>query len=176
MAPAAVARTPRRISARRLANVARRLIDAAPLCALSTTSRSGRAHVNTMYFARMEPWDLVWLSAPMSDHSRNIRANSSAAIAIYDSRQRWGGTDRGIQVFGRARELRAGAAVAAKAAYGRHFRSDERILARFAVYRLRPSRLKLFDEREFGGGTFVTARVRPDGALAWERSEAYRDE
>jgi hypothetical protein len=34
--------------------------------------------------------------------------------------------------------------------------------------------MKLFDEREFGSGVFVTVRVSRGGTLAWERSEAYR--
>ena len=89
--------------------------------------------------------------------------------------QRWGWQDRGIQAFGQARELRGRAAREAAAAYGRRFESDAATVGRFAVYRFRPTRLKLFDEREFGGGTFVTARVRPGGILAWARTETYRE-
>lgn len=136
---------------------------------------TGGAHVNTMYFARAGGWDLVWISAAMSRHSRNIRATGTAAIAVYQSHQRWGGKDRGVQAFGRAREVRGRAARDAVAAYGRRFENDDRILRRYVAYRLRPSRLKLFDEREFGSGTFVTARVRRDGTLAWERTEVYRE-
>jgi uncharacterized protein YhbP (UPF0306 family) len=158
-----------------MTRVARRLLDAAPLCALATVAPGGRAHVNTMYFARTGAWDLVWLSAPTSQHSRNIQRSGTAAIAVYDSGQRWGGQDRGIQVFGRARALRGREARDAFRAYGRRFESDEEILGRFVAYRLRPSRLKLFDERAFGSGTFVTARVVRDGKLAWERTETYRD-
>ena len=158
-----------------MTQVARQLLDAAPLCALATVTPSGRAHINTMYFARVDAWDLVWLSAALSQHSRNISSNSSAAIAVYDSDQRWGGKDRGIQAFGQARELRGRAAREAVAAYGRRFENDQGILGRFVAYRLRPSRLKLFDERAFGSGTFVTARVHRDGTLRWERTETYRD-
>lgn len=171
---ATVVRTGRRISADRLTRVARKLLDAAPLCALATMTPN-RAYINTMYFARAGEWDLVWISAAQSQHSKNVRANGRAAIAVYKSHQRWGGKDRGVQVFGRARELRGRAARDGKAAYGRRFENDARILERYVVYRLRPTRLKLFDEREFGSGTFVTARVRRDGTLAWEHTETYRD-
>src|SRR2546430_943088 len=111
-----------------MTQVARQLLDAAPLCALATVTPSGRAHVNTMYFARSDGWELVWISAPTSQHSRNVRDRGTAAIAVFDSRQRWGGRDRGIQVFGRARELSGRAARDALAAYGRRFEPDERIL------------------------------------------------
>jgi uncharacterized protein YhbP (UPF0306 family) len=170
-----VVRIRKRVSSARLARVARRLLEAAALCALATAAPDGRVHINTMYFARAEAWTIVWLSASASRHSRNLRERSAAAIAVYDSRQRWGGSDRGIQVFGRAGPLRGAPARAALAAYRRRFRGDEATLRRFAVYALRPTRVKLFDEREFGGGTFVTARVRRDGALEWERTETYED-
>jgi len=170
-----VGRGRQRVSATRLSRAARRLLDAAPLCALATVTPSGRAHINTMYFARAGAWDLVWLSAAMSRHSRNIRSNGTAAIAVYDSDQQWGGKDRGIQAFGKARALHGREAREAVAVYGRRFENDEHILGRFVAYRFRPTRLKLFDERMFGGGTFVTARVGRDGMLAWERTETYRE-
>jgi uncharacterized protein YhbP (UPF0306 family) len=173
--PVKVTRTHRRISAPRMTQVARRLLDAAPLCALATVAPGGRAHVNTMYFVRSGDWDLVWISAPTSQHSRNVRERGTAAIAVFDSHQHWGGRDRGIQVFGRASELGGRAARDALAAYGRSFEPDEGILGRYAAYRLRPSLLKLFDERAFGSGTFVSARVGRGGTLRWERTEVYRD-
>ena len=173
---ARVVKRGRQLPARRLALVAKTLLDAAPLCALATISSGGQAYINTMYFARAEPWDIVWISAPDSQHSRNLRARSTAAIAVFDSHQRWGGSDRGIQVFGRARQLRGNAAREAFRAYGDRFKDDQAILRRFVAYRLRPTRLKLFDEREFGGGTFVSARVGRDGSLSWQRTEQYQDE
>jgi hypothetical protein len=33
--------------------------------------------------------------------------------------------------------------------------------------------VKLFDERSLGRGTFVTARVARNGAVAWEGTEVY---
>src|SRR5947208_683805 len=102
-------RTGRRVSSERLITIARRLLDAAPLCALATVASRDRAYINTMYFARADNWDLFWLSAPTSQHSRNLDARATAAIAVYDTHQRWGGRDRGIQVFGRAQELRGAA-------------------------------------------------------------------
>src|SRR5439155_25614683 len=75
-----------------------------------------------------------------SRHSRNLTANRSAAITIYDSHQTWGGFDRGMQLFGTA----------------------------YPFYRFRPREVKLFHERILGGGTLVTAKV--DGErLAWAR-------
>ena len=49
------------------------------------------AHVNTVYFVWNQEFDVFWLSDPAATHSRNIRARRSTAIAVYDSRQVWGG-------------------------------------------------------------------------------------
>jgi uncharacterized protein YhbP (UPF0306 family) len=57
------------------------------LCAIATVSPGNRAHVNTAYFAWSREFELVWLSEPAARHSRNLRANSTAAIAVYDSSQ-----------------------------------------------------------------------------------------
>jgi hypothetical protein len=34
--------------------------------------------------------------------------------------------------------------------------------------------MKLFDEREFGTGVFVTVRIARGGRLEWEGTEIYR--
>lgn len=166
-------RSARRVASARLERVARRLLRASTLCALATVSPGGRAHVNTMYFAS-DGFDIVWISAPDSRHSRNVRERGTAAVAVFDSHQRWGGQDSGIQVFGRARELRGRAALDAMAAYGRRFHAGRDVTERFRAYRLRTTRVKLFDESEFGGAKFVVAQVR-GGALEWEVTEAYRE-
>lgn len=168
-----IERSKRRISSSRLAATARRLLDAAPLFALATVSPGGRAHVNTAYFAWSRSYDLVWLSAPEARHSRNLRANPSAAVAVFASRQSWGGKDRGIQLFGSAREVSGRDARAAQALYERRFpESKGSDLDAYRFYRFRPRRLKLFDERTLGVGTFVTARVSA-GRLSWSKTECY---
>jgi uncharacterized protein YhbP (UPF0306 family) len=143
------------------------------LCAIATVSGS-RAHVNTAYFAWSDdPLELVWLSDPAAAHSRNLSRNATAAVAVYDSRQTWGEPDRGIQLFGAAREADGAAEAEARRVYAARFPDAERAgLAAYRFYVFRPRRLKLFDERELGTGVFVTAGV-VRGRLAWERTEVY---
>jgi uncharacterized protein YhbP (UPF0306 family) len=162
------------IASRRLARIAKRLLDASTLCAISTVSADGRSHINTAYFAWGAEFEIVWWSAPQARHSRNVRRHPSVAIAIYDSTQKWGGSDRGIQLFGTARETTGRTAREAERRYARRFKgyaSDDRSPYRF--YRFRPRTLKLFHERELGGATFVTARVSTAGRLEWQRTESY---
>jgi uncharacterized protein len=169
-----IERSQRPLAATRIASLARRLLDSAMLCAIATVSPPGRAHVNTAYFAWSRDLDLVWLSEPDARHSRNLAANPTAAVAVYDSTQSWGGSDRGIQLFGSAREVRGSAARDAERVYAKRFpASAETTLSAYSFYRFRPRQVKLFDESALGAGVFVTASVRA-GRPAWERTEIYR--
>jgi uncharacterized protein YhbP (UPF0306 family) len=152
------------------------LLDASTICAIATCGPRGGAYVNTAYFGWSSRFDLCWLSDPQAGHSRNLGANPTAAIAIYDSTQSWGGSDRGIQLFGSAREIRGSVARDAERTYATRFPAYERgELRAYRFYRFRPRRVKLFDEAVLGGGVFVTASVRK-GRVAWERTEIYRPE
>jgi uncharacterized protein YhbP (UPF0306 family) len=165
----------RRLASARLEKTARALLHASPLCAIATVGPRGAAHVNTAYFAWDPGLELVWLSEPRARHSRNIAASESVAIAVFDSSQTWGKPDRGIQLFGAARTVDGAVAREAEALYAKRFRAYEPgELGSYRFYRFRPRTLKLFDERELGAGTFVTARRAADGRLTWERTEIYR--
>ena len=169
-----VERSSRRVASKRLEQLARELLGASPLFALATVGPGGRAHVNTAYFAASPAFEVIWLSAPEARHSANLRVNSSAAAAVYDSTQTWGGHDRGIQLFGSARELRGRASAEAERLYAERFpRFRSMDLPAYRWYRLRPRRLKLFHEPDLGRGIFVTAAVRAGGRLVWSRTDVY---
>jgi uncharacterized protein YhbP (UPF0306 family) len=169
----AIERSTRPIAKARLAMLARRLLDASTLCAIATVSPGGRAHVNTAYFARSDRFDLVWLSEPRATHSRNVRAGATVAVAVYDSNQSWGSPDRGIQLFGTAREVAGSAARDAERTYARRFPGySESEFSAYRFYGFRPRQVKLFDEQALGAGVFVTANVSR-GQLAWTRTEIY---
>jgi uncharacterized protein YhbP (UPF0306 family) len=171
----AIERSRRPMAAARIARATQLVLDASTLCAMATVSAGTRAHVNTAYFAWSPRFDLVWLSEPHARHSRNIDTNGKVAIAVYNSRQSWGKPDRGIQLFGSAREVKGATARHAEMLYRRRFPEYEQGgLTAYRFYRFRPRRLKLFDERELGMGVFVTAKITGAGRLEWERTEIYR--
>jgi uncharacterized protein YhbP (UPF0306 family) len=147
-------------------------MNASPLCSLATVSPGGRAHINHMYFAWSDRFEVFWISDPESIHSRNLTRNTSAAVTIYDSHQTWGRPDRGIQLFGTAAVTDGRSAQDATRFYGRRFRDYDAESDDLPAYRFRPRTLKLFDERSFAGGTLVTARVTPKG-LAWAKTEVW---
>jgi uncharacterized protein YhbP (UPF0306 family) len=171
----AIERSKRRLASARLESAARDLLDASTLCAIATVAPNGRAHVNTAYFAWSPELELVWSSAPRAQHSRNVAASGSVAIAVCDSSQIWGKPDRGIQLFGSAREVNGAAAREAEGLYAERFSAYRPgDLAAYRFYCFRPRTVKLFDEEELGPATFVTARRTAGGRLVWQRTEMYR--
>ncbi len=145
-------------------------MDAAPLCALSTVSPGGRAHINHMYFAWTDRFEVVWISNPDSIHSRNLARHPSAAVTIYDSHQTWGKPDRGIQLFGAAAVTTGPREKEAQRVYRKRFRRYDAEAEGLPVYRFAARTVKLFDERALAPVTFVTARVTRAG-LAWVMTE-----
>jgi uncharacterized protein YhbP (UPF0306 family) len=171
----AIVNSKQRFAEARMVGAARRLLGASTLCAIATVDRDGSSHINTAYFAFTPELEVIWLSDPQAQHSRNVRTRKTVAIAVYDAGQVWGKHDSGIQLFGSARELRGADAEDAEAVYGSRFREYDR--AQFGDYRLylfHPARVKLFDELHFGTGRFVTARVEDGGRLRWEGTQVYR--
>ena len=166
-----IVRSGRRVGQARLRSIAEDLLDGSTLCAIATVGPRNSAHVNTAYFAWAPDLRIVWLSEPGARHSRNLRANPSTAVAVYDSGQSWGKADRGIQVFG---EARAGSEDAEEVYADRFPDSRDPGLSAYRFYEVVPRRVKLFDEQALGTGTFVTARIGRGGELAWERTEVYR--
>jgi uncharacterized protein YhbP (UPF0306 family) len=164
----------RRFAASRIATLAHELLDASTLCAIATVTQRAGAHVNTAYFAWSPEFDIVWLSDPGARHSQNLRVKPTAAIAVCDSGQTWGKPDRGIQLFGAAKQVVARGAEEAERIYASRFAGYGHVdFGDYRFYRFRPRRLKLFDERGIGAGVFVTAQVGAGGKLSWERTEVY---
>ena len=64
-------------------------------------------------------------------------------------------------------------ALDAERLYAKRFRAYEGDLPAFRFYRLLTRRMKLFDERVLGGGTFVTVSVQRGGRLKWDRTESF---
>ena len=142
------------------------------LCSIATV-RGNRAHINTAYFACSPDLELYFLSAPDAVHCRNLGANPSMAVTVFSSAQTWGKPDRGIQLFGVAREARGRQAEAAERCYAKRFpayaltvagtseanRRQARQLRSYRFYRFVPTKAKILDEREFGGGVFVVVAI-----------------
>lgn len=156
------------------------MLEDSTLCSIATVTPAGRAHINTGYVAYSRDLELYFLSDPNSRHCRNLAANPSMGMTIFDSTRVWGGSDRGVQLFGTASEARGAAAAKAERTYAARFApygrwmqgrtAKERALAAdlrvLRFYRFRPDRLKILDEAEFGGGVFGTAKIPRDARVS----------
>ena len=161
----------RRFSERQIRRSILRILEGNVLCSMSTVTKDIRAHINTAYFCYCEDLELYFLSDPSSLHCRNLSTNSSMAMTIFSSSQKWTGPDRGMQLFGTCKEARGYQAMKAERWYGNRFpqyrqwktgqgKDDQLRAFRYRFYRFVPGKVKILDEREFGGGVFVTAAVR----------------
>lgn len=146
-----------------------RLLRENRLASFATVDARGRAYINTAYFAWLPDWSIVFFSYPDSTHVRNLVRNPSMGVAIFDSHQRWGGADRGLQMAGICRRARGSSAAEATRAYARRFpgfhewrdrESQETGEFGLQAFRFTPHRVKLLDERSLGGGTFVVVDLR----------------
>src|SRR5436853_7650599 len=102
-----VRRTGTRISERRIRASVARVLAGNKLCSIATVARENRAHINTAFFAYSPNFELYFLSDPESLHCRNLVANPSMAMTIFNSSQNWDAPGRGIQLF-RSEERRVG--------------------------------------------------------------------
>ena len=156
-----------------------RILESNVLCSISTVTKGNQAHINTAYFCYSGNLDVYFLSDPHSFHGRNLSTNASAAMAIFDPSQTWGRPDRGIQLYGTCKEARGRTATKAGRLYGERFslyqkwmagqsEEEKRLAATLRTYRFYcfvARKVKILDEREFGGGVFVVAFViRPGGS------------
>jgi uncharacterized protein YhbP (UPF0306 family) len=157
-----------------------RVLAASPLCAWSTMTGRTAAHVNIGHFACSDDLHLYLLSHPGSQHSVNLRANGSVAVAVYESAQDWGEPGRGVQLFGSCEELAKSADAEARRVYSERYPAYARwaktlrhgdLAEEFRFYRFTPDRVKLMDEKVFGDGMLVVADiVRPkDGGASADR-------
>lgn len=179
----------KRFSDERIRRSISRILRENVLCSISTVAPGNRAHINTAYFCYTPDLELYFLSDPGSRHCRNLGRNPSMAMTIFKSAQEWGDQDRGLQLFGIGRRTRGRQSAEAEGCYAARFapydrwmkgmspaeRQQAALLRSYAFYRFLPSRIKVLDEREFGGAMFVTAAIvrgpRSKTAVRWSATE-----
>ena len=175
-----------RVSERRIRASVFRVLARNDLCSIATVAPENRAHINTAFFAYSPNFELFFLSDPGSLHCRNLLANPSMAVTIFNSSQNWDAPGRGIQLFGRGHRTQGRQANRAENFYGTRFpafrrwlegthpaeRRQAARLQSYALFRFLPTRVKILDEAEFGSAIFIIAAVRRHQGGAGGRSRA----
>jgi uncharacterized protein YhbP (UPF0306 family) len=82
---------------------AARIIQKTIYAAIATASSSGKPWNSPVYIVFDDQLNFYWASGKDSQHSRNIRTNSRAFLAIYDSSVPWG-TGEGVFIEAEATE------------------------------------------------------------------------
>jgi uncharacterized protein YhbP (UPF0306 family) len=158
----------RKFSETRIRKRVLRLLQENTLCSLATVRRNNHAHISPVYFCYSEDLELYFLSDPRSLHCQNLLTNASMAVTIFDSSQKWGRDDRGMQFFGMCSEAKGEYATQAELLYGKRFQAFVKwktahrkdLPFRYHFYHFVPREIKILDESEFGGGVFVSAALR----------------
>ena len=157
------------ITDRRVQRSVHHLLAENVLCSMATITAQGRAYINTAYFSYTPDLKVYFFSHPNALHCQNIVSNPSMALAIFSSNQTWGSPDRGLQLLGMCKQVAGREAIKADKLYSKRFTEYATWKANLAsntlgldyqFYRFVTAELKVFDEKEFGAGIFVMARVK----------------
>jgi len=156
------------LSDRRLRKSIIRILRDSGLCSMATLDPRNRPHINTAYFCYrgLDDLEIFFLSDIKSRHCRNLSRNPSMAMTIFRTNQPWDSPGRGLQLFGSCSQTEG---KLAERVYAKRFPSyarwmsstkkDEKKLAEqlrsYRFYRFLPRQLKVLDEAEYGGATFV---------------------
>ena len=149
-----------------------RILDDVPLCAMATVNPDGAAHVNTAFYCVDEEWRVFFVSADDAQHTKNLGARSSMAVAVYASSQDWDDWKAGVQLFGRCAVAHGRDAVVGGKLYRTKFPAygdwldgiqgtveEARAPTLFVFV---PESLKILQEEALGEETFVTISLVRD--------------
>lgn len=148
-----------------------RILDANTMCSMATRSEAGTLHINTVYFCFSLDLNFYFLSHPESLHCRNLARVPQMAVAVVDSRQRWGDPHVGLQLHGPggltdADNDEAGELYSARFPRYREFlrralesKPRSTTLGDLRFYGFSPKRAQILDEWEFGEEVFIPADI-----------------
>jgi hypothetical protein len=121
--------------------------------ALSTSGGAGPPLVAPLFYLPGDNLELYWFSSPRSAHSRNLKRNPSAAVAVYGHAERWEDI-RGCQMLGPVETITGRRRRAIAEAYVKRFRLGalfQAAMARSRLYAFRPRWVRYIDNsRGFG--------------------------
>ena len=141
------------------------------LCAVASI-KNNESYIHTAYFCYNNILELFYISDPTTQHTMNIENNSSVAISIYDSRQPWDNSKRGIQIFGECKMASGVKLVEGTALYLKRFAGlkqwithpDDFIKGAInsKMFVISTNSIKLFDEETFGEEIFISLDIKKD--------------
>lgn len=143
----------------------REIVSSNQLLSMATVNNE-EPHINTAFYALDDNLNLYILTPPDTIHGQNIEENSSVAVDIHDSHQEWEYDKQGLQIFGTAE--RAEDVSRALELYNDRYPGLEEFASTpdelgeldSEFYVIKPERIKVFDEPQFGTETWIEVEVR----------------
>jgi uncharacterized protein YhbP (UPF0306 family) len=133
------------------------LLNSQTTLSLATAAGDGSPHIAPLFYLAGEALDLYWLSSASSVHSRNVKRNPVAAVAVYSPAASWREI-RGVQMRGpvtvvhdRAERRRIIEAYVERFQLGALFRAR---IARSRIYRFQPEWIRYLDNTAHFGYKF----------------------
>lgn len=121
--------------------------------ALSTSGEAGSPRVAPLFYLPGDNLELHWFSSPRAEHSRNLKRDPSAAVAVYCQAGRWEDI-RGCQMLGAVAVITGLRRRAIAEVYVERFRLGtlfQAAMVRSRLYAFRPRWLRYIDNsRGFG--------------------------
>ncbi len=147
------------------------IIEQNKLLSLATVTPSGKAHINTLYYAYDDKLRLYVITDPKSDHSLNLLKNKSAAVSIFKSNQKfWKDDLQGLQMFGKCYKTKLLQMPKGTTKFLKRFPLFKDLVKKpkdFAkkavgvkLYTIEVKRIKLFDEKRFGEEVFINLKIK----------------
>lgn len=87
-----------------LNKLAREIVEKNQYLTIASNDSLGNPWVSPVAYVFDKDWNFYFVSLPDSKHSRNIESRKKVAVAIFDSRQKWG-TGVGLQVEGEIKKI-----------------------------------------------------------------------
>lgn len=147
------------------------ILEANTLFSMATVSGEDKSYINTAYFAFGKSLNFYFLSAPTTQHCKNIAKNKSVALTIFNSNQN-DPTElkRGLQIFGSSRLAAGKELIEGFAVYSQRFSSILKYIKTPAdflkkiiqsrLYIIKPFLIKIFDEPIFGQEIWLSVKVK----------------
>ena len=138
------------------------------LLSLSTVTHSGKAHINTAYYAYDDKLRLYIVTDPKSKHSKNLEKNNSVAVTIFNSKLRfWTDDVQGLQLFGKCYKTPLNQLSEGTKAFVKRFplfKESVKVPKDFEssevkLYTIEIKRIQMFDEKIFGEEKVVNLKI-----------------
>ncbi len=99
----------------------RHILDTTPLLAFATVDKeSNKPHISNSYFGYSSSLQIITLTSPESNHSKNIENNPDVAVNVTNTMQLPASKKSGLELIGKMRRARGLEATKAYANYFKH--------------------------------------------------------